>query len=73
MLQVGPPTLPHHVDARTARAPMPIALVMAPTRELASQIYEEGKKFAFNSGIRVCVVYGGADIRDQRREVRKKL
>eukprot|EP00397_Hematodinium_sp_SG-2012_P002722 GEMP01002730.1.p1 GENE.GEMP01002730.1~~GEMP01002730.1.p1 ORF type:complete len:728 (+),score=188.57 GEMP01002730.1:90-2273(+) len=71
MLTVGPPIIPQHfnVDSRTMRTPMPIALVMAPTRELASQIADEGKKFAYNTGIRVCVVYGGADIRDQRRDV----
>mmetsp|Transcript_28899 Transcript_28899/g.21518 ORF Transcript_28899/g.21518 Transcript_28899/m.21518 type:complete len:136 (-) Transcript_28899:1426-1833(-) len=42
-----------------------IALVLAPTRELATQIYKETKKFAKTCGLRVCCVYGGADIQGQ--------
>jgi len=74
MLERGPPNMAHviekfRVSNREARIPMPIALVLAPTRELAIQISDEGKKFAFETGIRVCVVYGGPNIHDQRREV----
>ncbi|ESO12467.1 hypothetical protein HELRODRAFT_105366 [Helobdella robusta] len=47
----------------------PIALVLAPTRELASQIYDEARKFAYRSHIRPCVVYGGADIGEQIRDL----
>jgi superfamily II DNA/RNA helicase len=47
----------------------PIALVLAPTRELASQIYEEARKFAYRSHMRPCVVYGGADIGSQIRDL----
>ncbi|GMM29628.1 DEAD-box ATP-dependent RNA helicase [Martiniozyma asiatica (nom. inval.)] len=43
----------------------PTALVLAPTRELANQIYEESKKFVYRSWVRTCVVYGGADFRTQ--------
>jgi ATP-dependent RNA helicase DDX3X len=49
----------------------PIALVMAPTRELAIQIYEEACKFTYRSWVHPCVVYGGADINAQCREIRK--
>ena len=35
------------------------ALVLAPTRELAQQIHTESDKFAFRTGLRVCVAYGG--------------
>ena len=38
---------------------------MAPTRELAVQINEESKKFAFKTGLRICVAYGGAPFGDQ--------
>jgi PL10A len=39
----------------------PLALVLAPTRELALQIFDEACKFAYRSRVRPCVVYGGAD------------
>ena len=38
----------------------PIGLVLSPTRELASQIYVEAKKFAKLFNMRVCAVFGGA-------------
>lgn len=47
----------------------PLALVLAPTRELALQIYEEACKFSYRSRIRPCVVYGGADPVGQMREL----
>ena len=43
------------------------ALALAPTRELAIQIQEESKKFAFRTGLRICVAYGGAPFGDQMR------
>lgn len=47
----------------------PTSLVLAPTRELVSQIYEESRKFAYRSWVRPCVVYGGADIGTQIRQI----
>ncbi len=43
--------------------------MLAPTRELASQIFEEARKFSYRSHVRACVVYGGADIVMQLREL----
>jgi ATP-dependent RNA helicase DDX3X len=47
----------------------PVALVLAPTRELATQIYIEARKFAYRSRVRPCVVYGGAPIEEQLRDL----
>ncbi|KAL3848125.1 hypothetical protein ACJMK2_019003 [Sinanodonta woodiana] len=51
------------------RKQFPLAVVLAPTRELASQIYDEARKFAYRSKVRPCVVYGGADISSQIRDL----
>ncbi|CAG8435024.1 7261_t:CDS:10 [Diversispora eburnea] len=48
----------------------PIGLILAPTRELANQIYIESKKFAKCYGLRVAAVYGGAPKMDQFKELR---
>ena len=48
---------------------LPVGLVLAPTRELALQIYDEAKKFSYRSNLRSYVVYGGADIRTQMRNL----
>ncbi|XP_058479442.1 DEAD-box helicase 3 X-linked a isoform X10 [Solea solea] len=53
------------------RKQYPISLVLAPTRELALQIYDEARKFAYRSHVRPCVVYGGADIGQQIRELER--
>ncbi|KAJ2005823.1 ATP-dependent RNA helicase ded1 [Coemansia thaxteri] len=57
-----------HYRSRAAR---PIALILSPTRELASQINDEARKFCYRSWVRPCVVYGGADIGMQLREVER--
>ena len=51
------------------RKQCPLALVLAPTRELATQIYDEARKFAYRSRVRPAVVYGGANVSDQMREL----
>jgi ATP-dependent RNA helicase DDX3X len=47
----------------------PVGLILAPTRELALQIYDEAKKFSYRSNLRSFVVYGGADIRAQMKNL----
>ncbi|XP_018021614.1 ATP-dependent RNA helicase DDX3X isoform X1 [Hyalella azteca] len=49
----------------------PLALVLAPTRELATQIYEEARKFSYRSHVRPVVVYGGADVGNQMRDLNR--
>ena len=53
------------------RKAFPTSLVLAPTRELVSQIYDEARKFAYRSWVRPCVVYGGADIGTQLRSLER--
>ncbi|EIW57832.1 DEAD-domain-containing protein [Trametes versicolor FP-101664 SS1] len=64
-----------HINAQPLLAPGdgPIALILAPTRELAVQIQQECTKFGSNSRIRNTAIYGGApkgpQIRDLQRGV----
>ncbi|MBW0519900.1 hypothetical protein O181_059615 [Austropuccinia psidii MF-1] len=51
------------------RKAFPTALILAPTRELVSQIHEEARKFAYRSWVRPAVVYGGADMNQQLRQI----
>ena len=51
------------------RKAFPLALVLSPTRELSTQIHSESRKFAYKSGLRSVVVYGGAQIQTQVRPV----
>ncbi|VDQ08556.1 unnamed protein product [Trichobilharzia regenti] len=53
------------------RKHFPVALILAPTRELASQIFDDARRFAYRSNIRPCVLYGGADMRTQLMELSK--
>ena len=48
----------------------PVALILAPTRELAMQIHEEAKRFSGFYGYRTACVYGGAQNRmEQTRQL----
>lgn len=51
------------------RKQYPLGLVLAPTRELATQIFEEAKKFAYRSRMRPAVLYGGNNTAEQMREL----
>uniref|UniRef100_A0A667HJN1 RNA helicase n=1 Tax=Lynx canadensis TaxID=61383 RepID=A0A667HJN1_LYNCA len=66
---------PPHIESENGRygrrKQYPISLVLAPTRELAVQIYEEARKFSYRSRVRPCVVYGGADIGQQIRDLER--
>ena len=58
-------------SAGRSRKAYPIALVLSPTRELTCQIHEEARKFAYQTGLRPVVVYGGAPVVDQLREIER--
>ena len=53
------------------RKAYPTSLILAPTRELVSQIFDEARKFSYRSWVRPCVVYGGADIGSQLRQIER--
>jgi len=47
----------------------PTAVIVAPTRELAIQIKDEARKFAFGSMVRAVVAYGGTSTGFQMRQL----
>src|SRR5687767_233575 len=49
----------------------PTALILAPTRELATQITEEIRDIAHAKALKVTTVYGGVGIQKQARDVKK--
>src|ERR671938_1567482 len=59
------------VDRLDANGPKQAALVLAPTRELASQIVEELREIAHARALSIAAVYGGAGIDKQSKLARK--
>ncbi|KAK3935609.1 P-loop containing nucleoside triphosphate hydrolase protein [Diplogelasinospora grovesii] len=49
----------------------PLVLVVCPTRELAIQIFNEARKFAYRTMLRPCVLYGGCPASEQRAQIQK--
>ncbi|KAL1968112.1 hypothetical protein VTN77DRAFT_2242 [Rasamsonia byssochlamydoides] len=49
----------------------PLVLVVAPTRELSTQIFDEARRLCYRSMLRPCVVYGGGPVREQREELQR--
>lgn len=66
------PNLGHGFNPQTdsVRAE-PLVLVVAPTRELSTQIFDEARRLCYRSMLRPCVVYGGAPLSHQRAELQK--
>ncbi|CEI91338.1 hypothetical protein RMCBS344292_05633 [Rhizopus microsporus] len=65
------PMLVHIMDQEElVKGDGPIGLILAPTRELAVQIYQESRKFAKAYGLKVGAVYGGASKLDQFKDLR---
>jgi len=59
------------VDSLEAGGPGPRALVLAPTRELASQIVDETQAVATARRLTVAAVYGGVGLEKQARAARR--
>jgi superfamily II DNA/RNA helicase len=55
------------VDRIAADGPRPAALVLAPTRELATQITEDLRGIAYARALRIATVYGGVGIVSQAK------
>ncbi|KAJ3085536.1 ATP-dependent RNA helicase ddx42, partial [Quaeritorhiza haematococci] len=65
------PMLVHIMDQpELEKGDGPIGLILAPTRELAHQIYVEAKRFAKCYNLNVTVVYGGASKTEQFKALR---
>lgn len=69
MYEHGIPPPPQSTRGYNRRKQYPLGLVLAPTRELATQIFEEAKKFAYRSRMRPAVLYGGNNTSEQMREL----
>jgi len=69
MIRKGAP--PYPSQGGYSRKNYPNSLVLAPTRELVSQIYNEARRFCYCTGIAPVVVYGGADVSTQLRELER--
>ena len=54
---------PQHKDGQ------PRALILAPTRELAVQIHKDAEQLGKYTGLRIAVVFGGADYDKQRQQL----
>ncbi len=52
-----------------ARASQPRALILAPTRELADQIYQDALMLSAHTGLKAVVCYGGTGYEEQRDAV----
>lgn len=48
----------------------PLILIIAPARELATQIFDEARRLCYRSMFRPCVVYGGAPKAEQANQLR---
>ena len=51
------------------RGALPLAIVLAPTRELASQIHLDARRLMHGSHLKAICVYGGNDLRSQLSEL----
>ncbi|MDO9451924.1 MAG: DEAD/DEAH box helicase [Stagnimonas sp.] len=58
-----------HAPKGPEGVPAPGAFILAPTRELAVQIYNDAKQLGVDTGLKMTVCYGGAGYEQQRAEI----
>ena len=72
LLDNGKGRLPMHLRSQPGyRGAVPVALILAPTRELVLQIQDEARKFCFRTGFRSVLCYGGVEIHPQMVALRR--
>jgi ATP-dependent RNA helicase DDX3X len=49
----------------------PLVLIVCPSRELATQIFDEARRFCYRTMLRPCVIYGGGPIAEQIATLQK--
>jgi ATP-dependent RNA helicase DDX3X len=49
----------------------PLVLVVSPTRELSTQIFDEARRLCYRSMLRPFAVYGGGPVREQIDDLRR--
>lgn len=47
----------------------PQVIIVSPTRELAIQIHEEARKFAYDTGLKCVIAYGGTSVGYQIKQL----
>ncbi len=66
--------LARHASTSTSPARHPVrALILAPTRELAMQVYESVKMYSKHVPLRSTCIYGGVDMNPQIQELRRGI
>ena len=63
--------LTHLLALPKGKKTLPSALIVAPTRELASQIYEEARLLGQKTGLKLLQVVGGVDYQKQAEALRR--
>lgn len=49
----------------------PLVVIVCPSRELATQIFDEARRFCYRTMLRPCVVYGGGPLAEQLGQLAK--
>lgn len=60
---------PKPSESAPSQASQPRALILAPTRELADQIYKDALPLAADTGLKCVVCYGGTGYEEQRQSI----